>query len=60
MKRVLAWVALIGFVLLIVNLLTFKFLIGPSVMVYILVIVLFIFTNKPINSRSNDVEKDKT
>ncbi|QNU65542.1 hypothetical protein EHE19_011445 [Ruminiclostridium herbifermentans] len=59
MKRVLAWILLVGFIFLLVNIFTFKFLIGPSVMVYILAIVLFIFTNKPYNSKSNEAEKDK-
>ncbi len=59
MKRVLAWILLVGFVLLIVNILTFKFLLGPSVMVYILVVVLFLFTNKPYSS-NNKTEKDNT
>lgn len=53
MKRVLAWLLLVGFVLLLVNILTLKFLLGPSVMVYILVVVLFLFTNRPNNSRNN-------
>lgn len=60
MKRVLAWVLLVGFLLLIVNILTVKFFLGPSVMVYILVVVLFLFTNKPYNSSTNKPEKDKT
>lgn len=60
MKRVLAWISLVGFILLLVNILTFKFLIGPSVMVYILIIVLFLFTNKPYNSRKIEAEKDET
>lgn len=58
MKRVLAWVLLVGFVLLIVNILTFKFFLGPSVMVYILVVVLFLFTNKSYKSNNNKTEKD--
>lgn len=52
-KRILAWVLLVGFVLLIVNILTFQFLLGPCTFVYIIIIVWFIFTNKPLSSKKD-------
>jgi hypothetical protein len=60
MKRILAWVLLVGFLLLIVNIFTVKFFLGPSVMVYILVVVLFLFIKIPHSSSNNKPGKDKT
>ncbi|PYG87450.1 hypothetical protein LY28_02120 [Ruminiclostridium sufflavum DSM 19573] len=56
-KRVFAWILLVGFLLLIVNIMTVQYLLGPSVMVYIAVVVLFVFKNKPLPGRNKESEK---
>lgn len=58
MKRVFAWILLIGFVLLVLNILTFQFFLTQSIFVYIIVIVIFLFTNKPMQSKKNS-EKEQ-
>jgi hypothetical protein len=48
-RRVLAWVMLIGFVLLIVNLLTIRYQPVLSFAIYFMVLVSFLFANrKPV------------
>lgn len=48
-KRILAWVMLVGFVLLIVNMLTVQLFMGPSIMVYVIIVVWFILSKKSIS-----------
>ncbi|HEY5584893.1 MAG TPA: hypothetical protein VIK78_10430 [Ruminiclostridium sp.] len=50
LKRVLAWVLLVGFVLLLLNIMTYQYLLAPSILVYVLIVIWFIFTNKPLPS----------
>lgn len=45
-KRILAWVMLVGFVLLIVNMVTVQFLMGPCIMVYVIIVAWFLLNNK--------------
>ncbi len=49
-KRVLAWILLAGFVLLILNIIVFHIFLMQSVAVYAVIAVWFIFTNKPLPS----------
>lgn len=44
LKRVLAWILLAGFVLLIMNIMVFRFMLEASIMVYVIVAVIFLFT----------------
>lgn len=44
-KRILAWVLLIGFVLLIINLLTFRLYLEVSLIIYTIVALTFVFLN---------------
>ncbi|EMS71918.1 hypothetical protein [Ruminiclostridium cellobioparum] len=49
-KRVLAWILLAGFVLLILNIVVFQIFLMQSIAVYAVIAVWFIFTNKPLPS----------
>lgn len=66
LKRVLAWVLLAGFVLLLVNIMIFQYLLVQSIVVYALVAIWFIFSNKPLPSRKkknrseNSIEEENT
>jgi len=44
-KRILAWILLIGFVLLIINLLTFRLYLEVSLIIYTIVALTFVFLN---------------
>lgn len=46
LKRILAWVLLVSFVLLILNILFWNFFLGPSLIVYALIAVTFLFSNR--------------
>ena len=56
LRRLLAWISLIGFVALIINLLTFRFLWQLSIMIYIIIIVFFLLTNNKSKQRNNPDE----
>lgn len=45
-KRILAWMAIVGFIFLLANLLFFRYNIELSTVIYGLIIILFIFTAK--------------
>jgi membrane protein required for beta-lactamase induction len=45
-KRIFAWVLLVSFVLLILNILFWNILLGPSLIIYALIAVTFLFTNR--------------
>lgn len=47
-KRVLAWILLAGFVLLLLNIVVFQIFLMQSIAVYAVIAVWFIFTNKPL------------
>ncbi len=49
-KRVLAWILLAGFVLLLLNIVVFHIFLMQSIAVYAVIAVWFIFTNKPLPS----------
>ncbi len=49
-KRVLAWILLAGFVLLLLNIVVFQIFLMQSIAVYAVIAVWFIFTNKPLPS----------
>ena len=51
LRRVLAWVLLAGFVLLILNIILFQYFLKASILVYLIIAIWFIFTNKPLPSR---------
>lgn len=61
MKRFFAWVLLLGFVLLLVNIMVFQYFIIPSIAVYLVVAVFFLFfMNKPLPSKkqkSNNLDR---
>ncbi len=50
-RRVTAWVLLIGFILLLLNIIAFHILLIPSVSVYVIIAIWFVFNNKPLPSR---------
>lgn len=50
LKRVLVWILLIGFVLLLVNIMIFQFYLIPSIAVYLVIAIWFVFNNKPLPS----------
>lgn len=50
MRRVLAWILLAGFVLLLLNIVFFHVFQMQSAAVYAIIAVWFIFTNKPLPS----------
>ncbi|OPX43471.1 hypothetical protein CLHUN_26180 [Ruminiclostridium hungatei] len=50
MRRVLAWILLAGFVLLLLNIVFFHVFQMQSVAVYAIIAVWFIFSNKPLPS----------
>lgn len=50
LKRVLAWVLIVGFVLLLLNIAFFHVFQMQSVALYAIIAVWFIFTNKPMSS----------
>ena len=45
LKRILAWIILAGFVLLLLNIVIFKFYWQVSLAVYIVIIIFFVLTN---------------
>jgi hypothetical protein len=61
-KRVLAWVLLIGFLLLLLNLIVFKYQWQISIMAYLMIMVIFLFTNKKRSNyddgKENDIDKN--
>ncbi len=57
LKRVLAWVLLAGFILLLLNIAIFQYYLPASIMIYLIIAIWFIFTNKPLPSRK---KKPKT
>lgn len=50
-KRIFAWVLLVGFVLLLINLLTFQYLLEQSLILYIIVAALFLMSNNKRKKR---------
>ena len=54
LKRVLAWVLLVGFVLLLLNIMIFQQLLAQSIVVYVLIALWFIFTNKTLPSNKKE------
>ena len=61
MKRLFAWVLLLGFVLLLVNIMVFQYFIIPRIAIYLVVAVFFLFfMNKPLPSKkqkSNNINR---
>lgn len=45
-RRIMAWIMLAGFILLLVNLIVFQYQWGISMVAYIIIVFIFIFTNK--------------
>ena len=64
LKRVLAWVLLVGFVLLLLNIMIFQQLLAQSIVVYVLIAAWFIFANKSVhsdnkkNTSENNIEEN--
>jgi len=44
MKRITAWILLVGFVLLLVNLIVFRYQWQMSIIAYLMIVFVFIFT----------------
>lgn len=53
LKRVLAWVLLAGFIFLLLNIAIFQYFLPASIMIYLVIAIWFILTNKPLPSRKN-------
>ena len=51
-KRILAWTAILGFVLLIINITFFRFMIEISIIVYTLILAYFLLTQ--MNSKKGN------
>jgi len=51
MRRIMAWILLAGFVLLLLNIIMFQYYLEVSILVYLIIAIWFIFTNKPLPSR---------
>lgn len=62
-RRIIAWVLLLSFVLLLLNLIVFRFYWQLSMGVYLIAVFTFLFTNKKVylqqNERSNRDDSDK-
>jgi len=60
LKRVLAWILLAGFVLLLLNIMVFQYLLPQSIVVYLIIAVCFIFANKsmPTNKSKKVAENN--
>lgn len=55
MKRIFAWVLLVGFVLLILNLIVFRFYWQLSMVVYLVIVFAFLLTNgKLVKTKESD------
>jgi Ca2+/Na+ antiporter len=63
-RRVMAWILLVGFIFLLLNIVMFQYYLEASILVYLIIAVWFIFTNKPLPSRKkkkaakNSTEED--
>ncbi len=49
-KRILAWILLVGFILLLLNIIVFQVFLMQSVAVYAVIAIWFVFSNKPLPS----------
>lgn len=57
-KRILAWIILVGFVLLLLNIAIFKFYWQASLAAYVVIVIFFVLTNgKIIPSQYNGAER---
>lgn len=56
-KRIIAWILLIGFILLLLNIVVFRVYWQLSVVVYILIAFTFVFSNGRINQTQYDEDK---
>lgn len=59
LKRVFAWVLLVGFVLLLLNIMTVRYFLAPSIAIYLVIAVWFLFTSKPLPSRKKKKEAEE-
>jgi hypothetical protein len=55
LKRILAWISLAGFVLLLLNIMIFHVYIIPSIIVYLIIAVWFLFSKKPYTGKGTKV-----
>jgi predicted MFS family arabinose efflux permease len=60
LRRVLAWVLLVGFILLLLNIVMFQYYLETSILLYLIIAIWFIFTNKPLPSRKKKKVADNT
>ena len=58
-KRILAWVLLVGFVLLIMNLFLFHFAQEASFAIYIILVLFVLFSNKTKARENSKGEEDE-
>lgn len=57
-KRVMAWVLLVGFLFLILNLIVIRFYWQLSMVVYLVIVFIFLFTNKKGSSSHNTLDNN--
>jgi len=59
-RRVMAWVLLAGFVLLLLNILMFHYYLEVCILIYLIIAIWFMFTNKPLPSRKKKKATNST
>ena len=62
LKRIMAWVLLVGFLFLILNLILIRFYWQLSMIIYLVIVFAFLFTNRKgnnIGARNNDNAGDR-
>ena len=59
MRRIFAWLLLIGFIILIMNIFWWQFAQEVSVVIYIIIVTLFFYSNLSKNRKSVDTQNEK-
>ncbi len=59
MRRIFAWLLLIGFIILIMNIFWWQFAQEVSVVIYIIIVTLFLYSNLSKNRKSVDTQDEK-
>lgn len=55
-RRILAWILLVGFLLLLLNLIVIKYQWYMSIMAYFMIMLIFVFTNKKRTDYNDDTD----
>lgn len=58
LKRIMAWVLLVGFLFLILNLIVIRFYWQISMVIYLVIVFIFLFTNKKRSSSDNTEDRE--